>query len=112
MDFISDLPLVQRGSERFNGVLVLVDKYSRLCRLIPVFKGEGELAAPVVAQLVFEHVVKLFGVPESLVSDRDPRFTSDFWRSLWDILGTRLHLSSAYHPQSDGQTERHNRTIE
>ncbi len=77
---------------------MVVDKFSKLCKLIPVFKGEGELSAPVVAGLIFEHIVKSFGLPESFVSDRDPRFTSDFWASLWKILGTRLHLSSAFHP--------------
>lgn len=94
MDFITDLPL-QDGS---NAVLVLVDKFSKLTKLVPCFMGEGELSAPAVAKLVFDNVVKQFGVPESLVSDRDPRFTADFWRSLWEILGTKLHLSSAYHP--------------
>ena len=91
---------------------MLVDKFSKFCKLIPVFKGEGELSAPTVAQLLFDNVVKIFGVPESLVSDRDPRFTADFWKALWNILGTRLHMSSTYHLQSDGQTERHSRTIE
>lgn len=51
-----------------------------------------------MAQLVFDAVVKQFGVPLGLISDRDPRFTSDFWRALWEIMGTRLHLSTAFHP--------------
>ncbi len=94
--------MVSVGSSRFNSVLVVVDKFSKLCKLIPCFKGEGELAAPAVAELLFEHIVRQFGLPSSFLSDRDPRFTSDFWKSLWEILGTRLFLSSAFHPQTDG----------
>ncbi len=60
----------------------------------------------------FEHVYRRFGLPRVLVSDRDPRFTAAFWRSLFGSLGTKLAFSSAYHPQSDGQTERANRTVE
>ena len=53
-----------------------------------------------------------FGVPTSLVSDREPRFTSHFWRAFVNLLGTELAMSTAYHPQTDGQTERMNRTLE
>ena len=80
--------------------------------MLPLAMGEGELSASAVASHFFDLVVKQFGLPESIVSDRDPRFTSAFWQALWEILGARLHLSTAYHPQSDGQTERANRTIE
>lgn len=56
--------------------------------------------------------MKLYGIPPSIVSDRDPRFASKFWESLQDALGTKLRLSLVYHPQTDGQTERTERTIQ
>jgi hypothetical protein len=62
--------------------------------------------------MFFDRVVRDFGVPEQLISDRDPRFTSEFWRALMEIIGTRLAFSSAFHPQTDGQTERTHRVIE
>ena len=60
--------------------------------------GEGALSAQAVAQLFFDNVVRLFGLPRVVLHDRDPRFTSHFWRALWDMLGTRVALSSAFHP--------------
>jgi hypothetical protein len=64
-----------------------------------------------MAELMFEHVYKLHGLPKSIVSDRDVLFTSIFWRRLHELIGTKLHMSSAYHPESDGGTERANRTV-
>jgi hypothetical protein len=65
-----------------------------------------------LAEMYIEEIVKLHGIPSSIVSDRDPRFTSRFWKSLQDALGTKLRLSSAYHPQTDGQTERTIQSLE
>ena len=64
-----------------------------------------------VAELMFEHVYKLHGLPRKIVSDRDSLFTSIFWKRLHELIGTKLGMSSAYHPQSDGATERANRTV-
>ena len=64
------------------------------------------------AELFYKEVIRYHGVPLSIVSDRDPRFTSNFWKALWALLGTKLKMSTAYHPQSDGQTEVTNKTIE
>ena len=90
----------------------MIDKFTKYTRLAPVFMGGGGLTAQHTARVFFDHVVRFFGVPDSVLSDRDPRFTAEFWKALWGILGTRVVLSSAYHPQTDGQTERQNRTIE
>ena len=65
-----------------------------------------------LAELFVSEIVMLHGVPVSIVSDRDPRFTSRFWCSFQEALGTELHMSSAYHPQSDGQSERTIQTLE
>ena len=64
-----------------------------------------------VAQLFFDEIVRLHGLPKTIVSDRDVRFTSYFWKTLWHKLGTKLKFSSAYHPQTDGQSEEANSTI-
>ena len=71
-----------------------------------------EVTAPEYAQLFVDHVFRLHGLPDVIVSDRDPRFTSKFWRSLFDLLGTDLRFSTAFHPQTDGQSERTIQTLE
>ena len=112
MDFITDLPPVTSSAGTVNALLVMIDKFTKYTRLAPVFMGGGGLTAQQTARVFFEHVVRFFGVPDSILSDRDPRFTAEFWKAMWGILGTRVVLSSAYHPQTDGQTERQNRTVE
>ena len=106
MDFITQLPMTKSGHD---AIVVFVDKLSKMVHLVPT---TTTVDAPQVAKLFMREVVRLHGVPESIVSDRDARFTSSFWRELWKMLGTRLAMSTAYHPQTDGQTERANRTLE
>jgi len=88
---------------------VVVDRLTKCLVLTPCNKT---VTAPQLAQLFIDNVFRRFGMPTSIVSDRDPRFTGSFWKSFMQLLGTQLNLSTAYHPQSDGQTERANRTIE
>ena len=106
MDLITQLPESRSGHD---AVFVVVDKLTKMVHYIPT---KTTADAPELARLFMKDVVKHHGVPESIVSDRDTRFTSLFWKSLWEQLGTKLHMSTAYHPQSDGQTERANRVLE
>ena len=106
MDFITHLPKTKRGHDC---IIVVVCK---LIKQAHYFATTTQVDAPETARLFFHEVVRHHGLPETIVSDRDPRFTSLFWQSLWAQLGTKLAMSTAYHPQSDGQTERQNRTLE
>lgn len=105
MDFIEGLP----KSEGYDTILVVVDRFSKYAHFLPL---KHPFSAAVVAQVFLDNVVKLHGVPKTLVSDRDKVFTSQFWKALFQTLGTQLALSTAYHPQSDGQSERVNQCVE
>ena len=74
--------------------------------------GEGQLTTKEVATLFFNGVVRTYGLPRVVLHDRDPRFMSHFWKNLWALLGVRVVLSTAHHPQTDGQTERAHLTLE
>ncbi|KAE8988364.1 hypothetical protein PR002_g21789 [Phytophthora rubi] len=106
MDFIFGLP---PDVEDRTGVLVFVDRFTKMVYLIPV--SDTATAAETAAHFI--HCVSRYhGLPESIVSDRDPRFTSPFWSSLFQLLGTKLSMSTAAHLETDGQTERVNRVLE
>jgi hypothetical protein len=106
MDFIMQLPITARGH---TAIVVFVDKLSKMVHLAPT---TVDVDASTTARIFFDHVFRLHGMPETIISDRDPRFTSTFWKSLFQLVGTQLAMSTAFHPQTDGQTERANRTIE
>jgi len=104
LDFIETLPRVKGKSV----ILTAVDRFSKYCHFIPL---AHPYFAESVAQAFYSGIVRLHGLPQSMVSDRDPVFTSIFWKELMRLLGVKLHMTTAFHPQSDGQTEAANRVI-
>ena len=106
MDFVTGLPKVLGG---FDSIFVVVDKLTKVAHFIPI---RISATAADVAQLFVREIVRLHGVPARIISDRDAKFTSKFWRAMFQSLGTLLNLSSAYHPETDGQTERVNQVLE
>jgi hypothetical protein len=105
MDFISGFPEVKG----FDGVMVVVDRFSKYGIFRPTPKN---CSAETAAEEFYRHLVKLFGIPTDIVSDRDARFTGRFWTHLFNMMGTELKFSTANHPQTDGQTERMNQLLE
>jgi hypothetical protein len=100
MDFLMALPRTQRG---YNAVWIVIDRLTKSAHFLAM-KDTDSLET--LAKLYVKKIVRLHGVPISIVSDRDARFTSRFWTSLQKALGTRLDMSTAFHPQTDGQSER------
>jgi len=106
MDFVGALPKTVKG---FDSIWVIVDRLTKSAHFVPIKTG---MSVSRLVEIYIEQIVRLHGIPSSIVSDRDPRFTSKFWESLQAALGTKLRLSSAYHPQTDGQTERTIQSLE
>ena len=106
MDFIDG---VLRTKSGHDSIWVIVDRLTKSARFILV---KSTRTAATLAELYMKWVVRFHGVPKSIMSDRDPLFTSGFWKSLREALGSELRLSTTYHPQTDGQTERVNRILE
>lgn len=105
MDFIIGLP----RSRHYDCILVIVDKLSKYAHFIPL---SHPYTAEKVAELFVDNVFRLHSLPQALISDRDPVFTSTFWQSVFRATGSQLRMSTANHPETDGQTERVNQSIE
>ena len=106
MDQIVELPTTKSG---YDSIVVYVDRFTKMMHCQPTHTN---VKAPELAKIFFDTVVRLHGLPDDIVLDRDPKFTGHFWRALFKHVGVKLSVSTAYHPQSDGQTERDNRTLE
>ena len=106
MDFVTHLPKTRSG---FDSLLVMVDYLTKMMVLRPT---HSTAMAVDTVRIVMDAVVRVHGVPRVIVSDRDTRFTSSFWKEICKSMGTSLAMSSRYHPETDAQTERANRSIE
>ena len=100
MDFIVGLPATQKGH---NGVWVVMDRWTKIAHFLP-FNTKWSITK--LVRYYVREIIRLHDVSVSIVSDRDARFTSRFWQSFQEAMGIKLQMSSAYHPQMDGQSER------
>lgn len=105
MDFVEGLPV----SNNKDLILVVVDRFTKYSHFIAL---KHPITVQTVATAFMEHIFKLHGLPSVIVTDRDRIFTSQLWQSLFKKMGIKLHMSTSYHPQSDGQTERVNQCME
>jgi hypothetical protein len=106
MDFITKLP---RTNKQHDSIMVVVDNLTKVSHFIPVKLNHKETN---VVDVYMKEIARLHGIPKTIVSDRDPKFTSKFWKGLFNGFVTNLNFSTAYNPKSDGQIERVNQVIE
>lgn len=106
MDFITKLPKTSTG---YDTIWAIVDRLTKSAHFLPI-KETDEMNT--LSQLYLKEIVTRHGMPISIISDRDSGFTSHFWKSLQKALGTKLDMSTGYHPQTDGQSERTIQTLE
>ncbi|MBW0491096.1 hypothetical protein O181_030811 [Austropuccinia psidii MF-1] len=100
---------VPGGKENFNACLIIVDTFGNSMRFLPCHKEDTPMDT---APLFWNNIISTCGVPKNIISDRDPKFTSEFWTNVCDMLGTKIAFSTAYHPQTDELAERMIQTME
>ncbi|MBW0521581.1 hypothetical protein O181_061296 [Austropuccinia psidii MF-1] len=101
MDWVTGL--VPGGKENINALWIIVDRLSKSVKCLPCHKEDTAMDT---ALLFWNDIISTCGVPKIIISDRDPKFTSELWANLYDMMGTKLASSTAYHPQTDGLAER------
>ncbi|MBW0560074.1 hypothetical protein O181_099789 [Austropuccinia psidii MF-1] len=97
------------GKENYNAGLIIVDRFRKSMRCLPCHKEDTAMD---IALLFWNNIISTCGVPKIVISDRDPKFTSEFWTNFYEMLGTKLEFSTAYHPETDGLAERMFHTTE
>ena len=107
MDLVTHMP--DNNPRQYNTIVVFVDKYTKMVHIVPC---RDTLTSAEFVRMFMDTIVKSHGVPKRLICDRDPRFTANYMRSVMAQLNTEIAASTAYHPQTDGQTERMNRVIQ
>jgi transposase InsO family protein len=103
--FITDLPQYKG----FDTILTVVDRFTKITHFLPCTKG---INSQETVNLLMREVFRHHGLPENIISDRGPQFISKFWRHMFKLLHTSCKFSSGYHPETDGQSERTNQTLE
>ena len=106
MDFITGFPMTMR---QHDSIMVVVNKLTKAAHFIPV---KSTHKTDDIAKIFMKEIFKLHGLPKAIVSDRDVKFTSNFWKGLFVDLGTKINFSIAYHPQIEGKTKRVNQVLE
>ena len=111
MDFITKLPLSKDTTTglEYDSILTMVDRLTKWTYFLPYRES---WTAEQLADVIYRHVTSVHGWPREWITDRDTKFASKFWQALMTRLGTKSKLSTAYHPQTDGQTERLNQIVE